>query len=1072
MTKTQMSPLERFLALPGVQQAKPFSRGWRMRCPVHDDHEESLQFWEDETDGHVGIQCFVNCRRADICEALGIREADLYAGGRAPKPSSSPPRKLDLLDLALHKCIHPGLLLSLGIEDGYTWTHPEGRQVKGLVKIPYFLEDGTPYLRNRIRTAVTAKLGSYWEGAEAPLIPYGLWKLKEARAQKTLWLVEGESDCWTHWLHGIPALGIPGVSSTAVLQAAHLQDIETLYIVQEPVEPGKTQDAGRVFVQGLTRRLRELGYRGAAYVVSLKRSHGVKDPNDLHQRLFAERRMREYPQELQKALHEAIPLDLQAATTPAVERLAELQPLVEAAIGEQNSASLYDLAPRLARLQTKDQETIITLIKQGMKQASGFSQRTFNKLLKEEQRQQSQQQHLHVSSKPDILLSGNLEQDAEQALQALYTANTPPMIFIRLGKLVRCRVTEEGRPFIEVLNESILLYELTRAANFLSYHQGRETYVPTYPPLAIARHILAQPRWNFPALRGVTEVPVIREDGTILDQPGYDAQTRLLYLPHPDLKLPPIPQQPTPQEIEEARDYAWSYLAEFPYESRADAANAFGLLLTTVTRSLYGPTPLAVIDATKQGSGKGLLTKLVAYVAQGRSAASTIPPSDENEWRKTLTAQLLEGNMLISLDNVEGLLYSATLASFLTSDTWNARLLGTMQSPELPQRVMMMANGNNIQLGGDIPRRSYRIRMDAGVSQPWLRSGFTYSPLLKYVRENRGQIIAALLTIVRGWFVAGQPAPQQAIPSLADFTGWAQVIGGILAHAGVDGFLGNLAQLYEEVDTEGPQWARFLEAWLEKLGDSMKCYTTAQVIEALQQDKDFAATLPEPLAGLPLEDAKDLKAFSIRLGRALQKRQGTPYGAENVRLLKTHDDHAKQKLWSVTSHPMAEAKPIRLIWKQPIEACAATNSEEEKRAATAPDTTITSSEEKALKETRAYHPQGQQPVFSLPGTTVPRTCEAPDCLLSAAEPQELVTDTYGHAWCQRHADRKQILERGGLLAFPSLIHSRGRVLDAGRQAWEAFVRTAPQSAIADVLRAIENRELRERLNQTSQEHSA
>ena len=81
-----------------------------MLCPVHNDTEESLMFWEDESDGHVGVFCWANCQRADVCAALGIREADLYNGARPPK--AGPDHTLDLLDLALDKLIHPGLLVS------------------------------------------------------------------------------------------------------------------------------------------------------------------------------------------------------------------------------------------------------------------------------------------------------------------------------------------------------------------------------------------------------------------------------------------------------------------------------------------------------------------------------------------------------------------------------------------------------------------------------------------------------------------------------------------------------------------------------------------------------------------------------------------------------------------------------------------------------------------------------------------------------------------------------------------------------------------------------------------------
>jgi hypothetical protein len=1009
-----------------------------MCCPVHGDTKASLICWEDEQDGHVGMHCFAGCQRADICAALGIRETDLYNGARAPKPG--PTRKLDLFDLVLYKFIHPTIFFNLQIEDNYTWKSPNGQQIRGVIRIPYFLEDGTPYRRSRIRTAITAGDGSYWDGAEAPLIPYGLHKLQEARAAKLLWLVEGESDCWTHWSHGIPTLGIPGAGNTKVLEAAHLREIETLYIVQEPPTAGKKQDAGKQFVDGLCQRLRELDYAGEVYVVSLQRSHGMKDPNDLHKKLYVEGRIKEYPAELEKAIHEAIPLDLTAGI-PQVEQLSEIQPLVEEAIGNQDSNALYALASRMARLETREQAIILTAIRQGMKKESGFLQRILNKLMKEELERQGQAHHIQVINKPDIKLSGSIEEDAEATLMALYSANIPPVLFVRRGKLARCRTDEEGKPLIETLDDALLLYEMARAANFLSYNQTRQSYGPTYPPVALARHILSAKSWRFPALRGITEVPVVREDGTVLDQPGYDPQTRLIYIPHPDLVIPPIPANPTRQEVEEARDLAWSYFEQFPYESRSDGANAFGLLLTTVTRSLYGAVPMSVIDATKQGSGKGLLSKVIAYVATGRSAAAMVPPTDENEWRKTLTAQLVENNLLISLDNVDGLLYSGVLAAFLTADVWSARLLGTMQSPELAQRSMIMCNGNNVQLGGDIPRRSYRIRMDAGVSKPWMRTGFTYNPLIKYVRQDRGKIIAALLTMVRAWIVADRPAPSTPLPALADFTGWCEVIGSILAFAGVDGFLDNLTQLYEETDTEGPQWATFLEHWYTTALGTGK-YTTAQIIAKIKQDANFASLLPEPLAGPALEEPKETKAFSIKLGRALQKRRGTPYGASNYRLQRDEDAHSKQKRWSVISAPITAVKPVRLVWSQPQPA-----------PETPIEPVLESSQE--LIELPIEKEQHMAPKLS-------EVCEAPTCQQTIEEADNFSYDLYGHGWCEHHQNRGQVLERGTCLhpAFPTLFYLHGRMLEAGQACWEALVKTAPDNVIIEVFKAIEAYEAR------------
>src|SRR5438045_8849924 len=122
--------------------------------------------------------------------------------------------------------------------------HPSG----GLC-IPYYLADGTPALRSRIRTALIARNGSRWSKGKGQLVPYGLERLSDARKAGYLVLVEGESDCWTLWYQGFPALGLPGAEMAGVLEESTLEGVERLYIVQE------ADRAGDIFVRALANRL-------------------------------------------------------------------------------------------------------------------------------------------------------------------------------------------------------------------------------------------------------------------------------------------------------------------------------------------------------------------------------------------------------------------------------------------------------------------------------------------------------------------------------------------------------------------------------------------------------------------------------------------------------------------------------------------------------------------------------------------------------------------------------------------------------------------------------------------------
>jgi len=176
------------------------------------------------------------------------------------------------------------------------------KQERWGLRITYLERDGQPAQQQRRRTALRAKDGSTWEKGAGSPIPYGRWRLDEAVEKGELWLVEGESDCWTAWFHNVPALGIPGADMAKTLAADDLRDIERAYIVRELDRGGAT------FIAAMTKRLGEVGWQGAAFVVTLP----TKDLNDLHRR-----RGDRFAGSLISAKDTAAPLTLAPAATDA-----------------------------------------------------------------------------------------------------------------------------------------------------------------------------------------------------------------------------------------------------------------------------------------------------------------------------------------------------------------------------------------------------------------------------------------------------------------------------------------------------------------------------------------------------------------------------------------------------------------------------------------------------------------------------------------------------------------------------------------------------------------------------------
>ena len=433
---------------------------------------------------------------------------------------------------------------------------------------------------------------------------------------------------------------------------------------------------------------------------------------------------------------------------------------------------------------------------------------------------------------------------SDEALEALQAANDPPELFARSGAMVAVVRDENHRLVIAEVGADSLCGRMARSAHYFkvgkSDKDGKSDEFDCTPPPAVVRDLLALPpeRWRFPSLYGVTESPIIRSDGSILNTCGYDSATRLYYAPDPNLRMPPISERPTQAEIQAAKKLIHQAIGEFPYSDKASYANTIAAMLTPIARPAFDAcAPLGLFDAPQAGTGKSLLSDVVAIVATGQAGQMFKAPKDEDEWRKVITTALLSGTSVVIFDNVTRPLESGDLCSLLTSATWADRAMKTHHKIALPVKATFLASGNNIRLGGDMPRRCYWIRLDAKCSHPFLRVGpmpgkaFKIEDLKAWALEHRGELLAALLILIRAWYAAGQPTAK--VKPLGSFERWTITMGGILEHAGIEGFMANAAAMYAEVDDECMAWEGFLLA----LDDTFcaQPFTVAEVVETLNE---------------------------------------------------------------------------------------------------------------------------------------------------------------------------------------------------------------------------------------------
>jgi hypothetical protein len=485
------------------------------------------------------------------------------------------------------------------------------------------------------------------------------------------------------------------------------------------------------------------------------------------------------------------------------------------------------------------------------------------------------------------------------AINALLAANDPPKIFMRMGQLCQIKADEDERPSIEIIKETGVKYYLTQAADFI---RVEEEVTSVSPPKVLAQNILATPDLPFPPLRGIVEVPVLRPDGSILADPGYDPSTKLYYHPLPGPPLDPIVSASPDQQdaVNSVNFLLYELLPDFPFVDEASRANTVAALLTPIVRHvIVGPVPMGLFDAPQAGTGKTKLAEIIGMISTGRWTPMRTPPmrrDDDAEWSKVITSALLKGSTINCFDNIDGVLRSPSLCLALTSQVYSDRLLGTNQQPEIPVICSWFATGNNIQLGGDLPRRCYWIRLDAKVSQPWKRSDFRH--LEGWVTENRNRLSAALLTMARAWYAAGQPESDS--PILGSYQAWCRTVGGILKFSGIAGFLGNLDAMHERADLEGREWEAFLGAWHEHYGNAV--VLVKELVKETQ--KEDGSALREVLPSRLAEAMTRKGSFAKSFGRALQIKEEVHFGDLGLHLVRVPEADRKSKAngWQVLTY--------------------------------------------------------------------------------------------------------------------------------------------------------------------------
>lgn len=471
-----------------------------------------------------------------------------------------------------------------------------------------------------------------------------------------------------------------------------------------------------------------------------------------------------------------------------------------------------------------------------------------------------------------------------------------------------------GSPMLGELGKASVRAELTRFMEFLRFTRNKDgEAVPerVHPPAWLIE-LLMEPTtvWAVPQLLGLVEAPVLLPSGEVLQEPGYHAESGLYFFPRPGARFAPVPEKPTRAQVDEARALLHEAICDFPLKKGAERSAWIAGVLSYFARWMYeGPTPLFFVDGNVAGAGKTKLVRLASIICLGRWCLERDQPGDDEEEQRFITSVALGGEMMVMIDNVARPFGSAKMDTLLTKTTWDANLLYSNANVTYDMHTIWWASGKNLQVrkDADTLRRIVRLRLESDMANPEERQGFVHPNLLEWAEAERGRLVWAALTILRGWVAAGRL--DQKLPIYGSYEGWSSVVRNALVWAGEEDPYGALARHGQEADPVVEALGELLHGWRELCADwNVEGFTVQEALTKLQVEHEErrVSTQRDPkyerligaLGELCPARGNSRLPDAHSLGYTLRKYRGRVIGGLRLETA-AGKDQSKRRVWTV-----------------------------------------------------------------------------------------------------------------------------------------------------------------------------
>jgi hypothetical protein len=483
-------------------------------------------------------------------------------------------------------------------------------------------------------------------------------------------------------------------------------------------------------------------------------------------------------------------------------------------------------------------------------------------------------------AKPRIrVLPGELHLAAAAAERVLATDGT---FFHSGGPIVRVVQRPGAGMSCELVNDQTLSAVLSSKIDWEKPHQAKD-WVRCDPPQSVVQLLMrGQDRRHLPALAGLARQPFYGPGRRLITSSGYNAETEIYAAFNSQDYKVDVP--PGHDPVEHSLEYLSWLIDEFQFASDADRSAALAAMLTAAIRPSLPQAPAFNITATRSGSGKSYLAKVIALLAGPDEPYNVSYPTKADEATKVVLAMLLEKPAVILFDDMQtGWKSFGALNKALTSPTATERLLGSSRTATARTNVLFLGTGNNTEPEQDMRRRVLSVRLAPRSESPALLRYRSEGPL-DHIRKHRAAVVGAALTIIGAYQAADYPAID--VPPIGTYEEWCALCRQPLLWLGQpDPATSLIEQLNHDPDQE--LLGEFLDLWYGRFGSS------PMTVRKLLAKANDIHVLMDVLAELPVMDGKYVNPG--KLGWYLNKNRGRR--ANGLRIERA--DSSERNAWKV-----------------------------------------------------------------------------------------------------------------------------------------------------------------------------